>query len=468
MNIMSYRGPAAAGGVSTALARIIQNSLDENQYWWHMDCSTLQRRNPQEATKEAMTCFSPDIVSGHYRYCNGFLWPLLHDLPQYAKFDLSAHFEYLTFNKEVADSILRNPHESIEEYFVNDYQLALVPGLLCKSFASKVIVFWHIPWPRSVSPQFVPFLSEIARGLLGARRIGFHTDEYCENFMNFVAEHLLSYTVDFATRSICFRHSVSRPTELCALPLGLDVGFWKQAAASASIRHEKLDLSGKISGRFILSVDRADYTKGVLERLNAIDEYFARHLHRRGELTFVQVCQPTRMGLAIFDHYWQLCRQRCDEINARWGTGDWQPIHWLDKPVPLSVLSWLYRNTDAMLINPVRDGLNLTAKEFIVCSHEGALILSRGAGVWQEVGEYALTLDNLSPQAIGAQVERALNLPALERQLYIYRMKKIVETNDLETWWHKLSAGKRSPRDSLNLATSLAKCWVDKQLELSK
>lgn len=115
MNIMSYRGPATAGGVSTALARIIENSLDESQYWWHMDRSILQRRNAQEAIK-VMTCFSPDIVSGHYRYCNSFLWPLLHDLPQYAKFDLNAHFDYVTFNKEIADSILRSPHSSVEEY----------------------------------------------------------------------------------------------------------------------------------------------------------------------------------------------------------------------------------------------------------------------------------------------------------------------------------------------------------------
>jgi trehalose-6-phosphate synthase len=204
-----------------------------------------------------------------------------------------------------------------------------------------------------------------------------------------------------------------------------------------------MDLRSQIPGKFVLSVDRADYTKGVLERMNAIDTYFESNPHRVGKITFVQVCQPTRIGLPAFDKYWQKCRARAEELNARWGAQDgaWHPVSWIDKPVPPKVLAWLYSKAESMLINPVRDGLNLTAKEFAVCSTNGSLILSRGAGVWEEIGGNVVALQSLSPEDIARQIEAALTMPQQEKSLRLQAMKRIIKANTLNAWWRRFELG---------------------------
>jgi trehalose 6-phosphate synthase len=175
--------------------------------------------------------------------------------------------------------------------------------------------------------------------------------------------------------------------------------------------------------------------------MEAIDHYFASHPERIGKITFVQVCQPTRIGLPAFDDYWQKVRARSAAVNARWQSGAWQPVSWIDKPVPPKVLAWLYSKAEAMLINPVRDGLNLTAKEFAVCSTNGALILSRGAGVWHEIGDKVLPVKSLKAEEIAGQIEAALTMPMEDKMLSLREMKKTIAANTLKSWWRNFEMG---------------------------
>lgn len=458
MNILSYRGPSTAGGVSSALARIIETCADGDQRWWYMDGCTLETRESAGSAPISVNKLPQAVIDGHYSYCNSFIWPILHDLPEHATYNERDRVLYQIFNTRFARQILRSGALKSDLCFVNDYQLALATGLIARSQSMKILLFWHVPWPTSVSAEHAPHIAAIAEGLLGASRLGFHTEEYALNFLNFVEEHLPGYAVDAESMSIVNRRDPSRVTELTALPLGLDFRFWAQTAIESSPVHKDLDVREKIPCRFVLSVDRADYTKAVMERLNAIDTFFEQNPHRLGETTFVQVCQPTRTGLPAFDKYWEKCRKRAERINARWRTHmqeagghrgrdsnpRWQPISWLDKPVPPKVLAWLYSKADSMLINPVRDGLNLTAKEFAVCSSKGSLILSPGAGVWHEIGNNTVPLPSLDAEVMAGQIEAALKMPLSERTERLQKMKAIIRANTLKTWWRKFEAGTRS------------------------
>lgn len=434
MNILSYRGPSTAGGVSSALAGIIETVSDGDPRWWYIHDSAVETRTSVYAVPETIKKLPEKLINGHYAYCNNFIWPILHDLPQHALFSMRDRRLYQQFNKRFARSIIGSRKLTSRRCFVNDYQLALATGLLSKASAIDIILFWHVPWPQAVSSEHAPYLAEIATGLLGARRIGFHTEEYAENFLNFVDKYVPTHRADFVSRRIISAHGGS-VTELMALPLGLDYRFWRDTAAACTPLHKDMDMRAQIPGQFILSVDRADYTKGVLERMEAIDHYFAAHPDRIGKIAFVQVCQPTRVGLPGFDDYWQKCRARSKALNTRWQSGAWQPVVWIDKPVPAKVLAWLYNKAEAMLINPVRDGLNLTAKEFAVCSNNGALILSRGAGVWHELGDKVLPIERLTPAEIAAQIETSLTMPLEDKLLRLREMKKIIAANNLKTWW---------------------------------
>jgi trehalose-6-phosphate synthase len=447
MNILSYRGPSTAGGVSSALARIIETCADGDPRWWYINESSLEMRTSTLSRPEQMAKIPQEVIDGHYSYCNNFVWPILHDLPEQATLNLRDRRLYQQFNTRFARTFMRSRQIFSDQCFVNDYQLALATGLIAKSRAINIILFWHVPWPRSVAEEHAPYLAEIARGLLGARRIGFHTNEYATNFLRFVEANLSDYRVDFGSGSIINSRDASLVTELVALPLGLDFHFWLQTAAESSPLHKDLDVSKNIDCKFVLSVDRADYTKGVLERMEAIDHYFALNPHRIGKISFVQVCQPTRIGLPAFDKYWQQCRARGHELNARWQEGSWQPVAWIDKPVPPKVLAWLYRKAEAMLINPIRDGLNLTAKEFAVCSSSGALILSRGAGVWHELGANVVPLHTLSPGEMAAQIETSLTMPHQERVERLQAMKKTISANNLRAWWRNFELGDRGSQN---------------------
>jgi trehalose 6-phosphate synthase/phosphatase len=442
MNILSYRGPSTAGGVSTALARINSNSADGKQRWWYIDKNSVQTRSNTDSEVLEIVKIPQKIIEGHYRYCNNFIWPVLHDLPQQAILDKEDRELYMQFNIRFARHFMRaEALRSSGLCFVNDYQLAISSGLLGNSPMLDVILFWHVPWPKTVTSEFRPYLVEIAEGLLGAVRLGFHTGEYAQNFLTFVHENMPMYEVDFADQVVASKTDDSISTAVVACPLGLDVDFWVKKAEDSTPVHHDLDLSKEITCPFVLSVDRADYTKGVVERMNAIEEFFAKYPEQIGKLQFVQVCQPSRTGLPNFDHYWEVISGMGAAINEKLSTPEWKPIVWVEKPIPPLTLAWLYKKATTMMINPVRDGLNLTAKEFAACSKKGAMLLSPEAGVWHELGSECLALDPDSREQMAHQIAASLKMSDEEKRSRLTVMKRKLRTNTLVKWWLDFEGG---------------------------
>ncbi|MBA3858348.1 MAG: hypothetical protein C0507_15695 [Cyanobacteria bacterium PR.3.49] len=434
MNILSYRGPSTPGGVSATLSRIIDQSAN-GQQWWYLHGAQLRKKAGKLTSTEEVCQIPFKIIEGHYRYCNEFLWPLMHELPQYATFTESDRSMYKQLNMSYALNVLDVGQSGPRrKAFVNDYQLALCPQFLSNGTQGAVNLFWHIPWPKTVQENFLPYIAEIAKGLLSSDKVGFHIEEYVVNFLLFIDRHLKDCKVDFQSSEVTSPNG--NVTQVVFHPLGLDSDFWLSKSREESSICLDLNIRSIAKKPFVLSVDRADYTKGIFQRLQAIDHFFSHNPDKIGKITFIQVCQKTRAGLSAYDEYWNNCRFLYESINKRWQSPEWQPIVWIDTPVSPNVLAWLYKRAEVMLVSPVYDGLNLTAKEFALCSKSGVLILSARAGAWNELQEHVLTLRNLRPETISEQLCYALSMSREARFNRMIALKEAVLSNSLANWWH--------------------------------
>jgi trehalose 6-phosphate synthase len=459
MNIVSYRGPGEAGGVSTALAGIFEEHNGAGS-WWHMKDAALQIACDVESEAKTLINLSTELVKGHYRFCNEFLWPVLHDMPEYAALREGDREHYQRFNEVLSRMIAHSSEAKMDStFFVQDYQLALMPQYLKRFGAHSSTVFWHVPWPRDIQDEHAIALVPLAKGMLSADVIGFHVNEYGENFLRFVESYLPEFHCDFARMRITPAEEAvpvfvpssnysrigtrlamrsTRSTEIIIAPLGIDADHWSAMAQNARATLWQPWLTKK---PYVLSVDRADYTKGITSRLQAIDAFFEKYPEWRGEIAFAQICGRTRAGIPAYDNYWQECRALEAKLKEKWDMGHWQPLIWLDRLFSPPQLSLLYRNAAIMLVNPIRDGLNLTAKEYVACqgSRPGSLALSPGAGAWQELGESCLEVRPEEPGQMADAVYQALNMPQHEKALKMESLSRKVARNTLQKWWQRFS-----------------------------
>jgi trehalose-6-phosphate synthase len=446
MKLLSYRGPAASGGVSCTLSRAFTKHAQDSSSWWHIEGSSLVVRSKLSPIKTVCN-IAPAITEGHYRYCNNFLWPILHDLPQFAIYDEYERSCYGQFNFAVARNYTCASKNSILPCFVQDYQFALVPNLL--RAGDRTAIFWHVPWPAHVNPLHVDPLLEVGRGMLGASFLGFHTEEYARNFLSFIDAYLPMATVDYATQEIYFDGC---KIKVVVSPLGLDLGYWNELQMEFAEAEEV----AQEQPRFILSVDRGDYTKGIIERIDAIDHFYTAHPEMLGQVHFVMVCHRTRMGLYHFDAYWSRCKSAAEAVAARWARPGWRPIVWIEQPLQSQELVRLYSQAEAVWVSPLRDGLNLVAKEYSAVQRRGALLLSRGAGAWHELGDIAVAVDPRSSEATVHGLIEALNMTKTEKHIRSLQAKKRLANNKLSRWWNHFGSLLRYPNEAMIEINSIA------------
>ncbi len=420
MNIVSYRGPGMAGGVSTALDRLYKSG-GRNQSWWYLDQDQVKSQSRSAVRLHSGEKIPLALCDAHYRFCNEFIWPIMHDLSEHAIYKEEDYFLYTRFNAIFAAQIERQ--QSHDPYFVQDYQLALLPKLLKRQGRDSAI-FWHIPWPKSVPQEFVAPIVELAQAMLSAKAIGFHTQEYVDNFNNFVDQYL-----PFFANSRTFGHVA----EVVAAPLGLDLDHWAERnEGQYSSIAEQLE-----STPYVLSVERADYTKGVVDRLKAIDLLFEQNPELRETITFVQICGRTRAGIKAYDNYWKECQEQIDYLEQKYSTSRWKPVVSISQSLNSDELTYLYKRAAVMLVSPLRDGLNLTAKEFIACQageRPGILALSKGAGVAEEFSPYAITFEPGDISAMAAATLRCLKMPTTQRRRRFLKLKQSLQANPLQLW----------------------------------
>lgn len=433
MDIVSYRGPDAPGGVSNVLQTVFHDPRLEFDGWWYFARNRFKRlMSSLTPSSLTLASLSPDLFESHYRYCNQFLWPLFHGCPQYSEYDAKLRLAFRRTNRILAETLARTSFS--DEFFVHDYQLALVPKLLASAGFDRVSFFWHIPWPAEIQEESLERITEIAAGIAGATRIGFQTREDADNFVSFCDTYLQMPSVERKT---------------CVAPVAIDAELWS-ILAQDRLRSKQVTqrLGIRDDERIVLSVERADYTKGVLERLNAIDHFLETNAGCFEKLRFVQVLPRTREGVEVYDQYWTACASKIEEINNKWTKNGQAPVLWVQESLSGPELAALYARSDVMLVTSLADGLNLTAKEFIVSRQKrpGALVLSKECGVASELADAPFVVDPRSTEQISSAVRDALW--ASEAQLWQRhaRARHSVVGNDPLNWISKMNlptAGKQ-------------------------
>ncbi len=364
------------------------------------------------------------------KFCSTTVWPLFHYFPQYASYSQSSWQAYERANRTFCDAIVE-VWEQGDTIWVHDFHLMLLPQMLRERLPDPTIGFFlHIPFPSIELFRLLPWRTALINGMLGADLIGFHTWEYAGHFLASV-RFLLGYD--------SWMGKITAGDRLCrvdAFPMGIDYERFAGTATKPEVDKEieKLDRSFR-DRRVILSVDRLDYTKGILRRLEAFGLFLDRNPQYREKLTFVLVVVPSRTMVARY----ALLKRQIDEmvgaINGKHGTIGWTPIWYIYRSVPFQSLVALYRRAEVALITPVRDGMNLVAKEYLASRVDdtGVLILSETAGAAKELGE-ALTINVNNDDDIVTALQDALEMSEAEQAERLRIMQRRLRRYNVQRW----------------------------------
>ncbi|WP_328952953.1 HAD-IIB family hydrolase [Kitasatospora purpeofusca] len=357
-----------------------------------------------------------------HRACKETLWPVLMSEPDRSVFDERAWADYRTVNARFADHISAHAaHGAI--VWLHDYNLWLVPGLLRASRPDlRTGLFHHTPFPPAEVFATLPVAGELLASLACLDWAGFHTAAFAERFRQALAGR-------------------PRLPRIAVHPLGIDRPAIEALARSRQPRRRAA------TGRVVLSVERLDYAKAPVQKVDALERLLAARPDLRGQVTFRLVCPPPEPGITAYDTTRTLLERRIAEVNDSWRQGDWQPVDYLPRRLSLAEVVDEYLAADVFWVTSLQDGMNLTAKEFIAAQSvlspnraggPGVLVLSRHAGAAAEVGDAALLTDPHSPDDLSAVLARALAVPATERRTRMNRLSRLLGHDRPADWAQRI------------------------------
>jgi trehalose 6-phosphate synthase/phosphatase len=369
-------------------------------------------------------------AAGFYEgFSNSSIWPLLHYLPNYLRYEPEWWEDYQKVNQTFADKVLEIANDG-DLVWVHDYQLMLLPSLLRTEAPNlRIGFFLHTPFPAPQVFRFHPRCRELVAGMLGANRIGFHAFNYLRHFSG-AARRLLRIETKLT--------QVSRDGHTTALgvyPIGINASKFEQTMDSEEFRQRRDEFRRAHEGkRLVISVERMDYTKGILHRLEAIDDFLAKW-EQIDNIRFIFVSVPSREGIEEYQHLLEEVESRIGKLNGKYATLLSSPIHFIHDSIPFVDLCALYTLADVALVTPLIDGMNLVAKEFIACQREnaGLLVLSEFAGAAEELFN-ALFVNPYDSDGVAATLVAALDTPVEQRRRGIQAMRERVIRYDAQHW----------------------------------
>ena len=371
----------------------------------------------------------------YYGLANEGLWPLCHiafHRPTFRRTDWEA---YRDANRIFADAVLEEAGGDPAFVFIQDYHFALLPRMLKERNPNLTVAqFWHIPWPNRETFRAFPWHEELLDGMLGNDLLGFHLPYHCANFLETI-DRALEARVDTERGDVWRGQKV---TQVRAFPISIDFDRHDREARSPAVDarmdrwRAELGLDDCLLG---VGIDRADYTKGIPDRLRAIDLLLADHPEYRGRLVFLQVAVPSRTRIGGYRSLNDEIEVLAGEINARWARGAWRPIHLCRRHVPQPELMALHRLSSFCLVTSLHDGMNLVAKEYVASRHDedGVLVLSRFTGAARELTS-ALLVNPFSADEIAGAVHRGLQMGSAERSQRMRLLRGIVQENNVYAW----------------------------------
>jgi trehalose 6-phosphate synthase/phosphatase len=428
----------SAGGLATGLSSLPRDTCERIWVGWpgiaddeltEADRTLLTEKLTAESY-HPVPLTSCDIESYYAGFSNRTIWPLFHYFLQHVVYDNDLWDAYVRVNRKFCDIIVDIAREG-DIFWVHDYQLMLLPQMLRERLGDVTIGFFlHIPFPSFEVFRLLPWRSKILEGLLGSDLIGFHTYDYARHFLSSIRNRL---GLEHSFGQIQWQ---KRHVKVDTFPMGIDYAKYANAGRRKSVKdaieHNRREMGGS---KIILSVDRLDYTKGILHRLRSFDLFLEKYPEYHGKVTLVLVAVPSRTSVG---HYQELKRE-LDEmvgrINGKYATMGWMPVWYMYTFLNFDELSALYKMADVCLVTPVRDGMNLIAKEFIAAktNGKGVLILSEMAGAAKELSEAFIVNPN-NMDRIADTIHAALTMPVKEQINRNRSMQKRIRRYDVKMW----------------------------------
>ncbi len=404
---------------------------------WPGDLPRLSAAKRAELKSElaSMDCvpvlLSKREVRGFYDdTSNAVLWPVFHYFLDNIPPDAGSWETYRSVNQKFAQ-LVAEEYRPGDVVWVHDYQLLLLPAMLRELLpGARIGFFLHIPFPSSEVFSVLPWREEILRGMLGADLIGFHTPEYLRHFTTALVRVLgLDAQVDHVVED-------GRDVMLGVYPMGIDAGTWNERADQPSIRDNVEAIRSEAAGRKILvGIDRLDYTKGILRRLLAFERMFKQDPALLERVRLLQVSVPSRERVGSYNDFRRKVDEVIGRINGELATPSWTPIVNLHRSLSPDEVAGLYRAADVMLVTPLRDGMNLVAKEFVASrsDEDGVLVLSEFAGAAWELGE-ALHANPYDLDHLASRIRQALAMSDDERRRRMRGLRRRVMSYDVHRW----------------------------------
>jgi len=425
---------------SGGLARAMSSIEDPNRLWIGQpgiasdDLTSKEKKQIEEKffeNKCVPVFLTQSQIENYYEgYSNDTLWPLFHYFQSLVQNNEEYWRSYKDVNILFAKAVQKFA-DSKAKIWVHDYQLMLVPGLLKKSLPNSTIGFFlHIPFPSYEIFRQLPERHEIMQGLLGSDLIGFHIYDYARHFLS-SAER-----IEGAEHQHGVIHYNDRKIQTDTFPIGIDYEKFTKTLTTKAVEKESDMISEHYKGmKIILSVDRLDYSKGILQRLEAYELFLSENPEYHKKIVLVMVAVPSRTEVETYKDLRDNIELTISRINGRYSGVNWTPISYQFKNLPFERVVALYDSAEVALVTPLRDGMNLVAKEFVATKQitSGVLILSEMAGAIDELPE-AISINPNSVRSIASALEEALEMPVKEQRKRLKVMQKRIKDYDVQAW----------------------------------
>ncbi len=427
----------SAGGLVTAVKSLDLSAAPQKPIW--IGCADFTQRTWEKHGHQVDDEFEYVPVfldkATNKAFYNGFansvLWPLFHYFPSYVDYHDEHFTAYQAANQAVCAKVLEllKPDDLV---WVHDYHFLALPQLIREQAPDATIGFFlHIPFPSNEMLRLLPRRCRdyLLTGMLGADLLGFHTNDYLIHFLQSVQ---LNLGLPHSMATILYQ---DRATHCQAFPIGINYALYHDAYDQPEVVSERAELKASYPGKIIFSVDRLDYTKGVMQRLDALEAFLQAHPDWKGNLVFILVVIPSRDEIQTYGERKQMIEQAVGRINGKFATLTWVPIVYRYASLSFPQLLALYTACDVSMITPLRDGMNLVAKEFIASrqDQQGVLLLSELTGAANELGE-ALLVNPLDEYEVADQLHVALTMPPDEQQRRMAIMQHRIATYDVKQW----------------------------------
>ncbi len=426
------------GGLSTGLKKYHEEA-DSVWVGWpgiaDEDLTAREKRNIEKTLKEKYNCLpvflTQDEVNKYYfGFCNNTIWPLFHYFSSQTQYDITTWDAYVEVNQKFYDRV-KSAIGKKDTIWVHDYQLMLLPEIIKRHHPNvQVGFFLHIPFPSAELFRLLVWREEILRGLLGADLIGFHTYDYVRHFLS-CTRRLLG--LDDVLNVINYE---DRYVKVDSFPMGIDYKRFNGPYDETNLSPEVLEIKKiKETKKIILSIDRLDYTKGIPARIRAFNNFLIKYPKYIGKIRLNLIVAPSRTEIENYELLLKEIREMVSETNGTFGTMNWMPIWFLFKTFSQEELIALYRNSDVLLVTPLRDGMNLIAKEYVAARTDfgGMLVLSETAGAASELAEAVIVNAN-DADSVALGIKTALEMPQEEKIARNRIMHQRLQRYTVEVW----------------------------------